>query len=151
MVSSYSFHSCFCFESVFLQLFKKNPWALGCSQIKYVNILRDKNGEKQDGTCAFVLLKAWVNCFLFSPPLRALVFIAHGAGEHSGPYDEIAQRLKERSLLVFAHDHGEWTHTHTWRDMTLHKYICVFASRCCLRLQIKKTPFVFLPSHHGAR
>ncbi|XP_062247558.1 monoglyceride lipase [Platichthys flesus] len=39
-----------------------------------------------------------------SPP-RALVFIAHGAGEHCGPYDEIAQRLKELSLLVFAHDH----------------------------------------------
>ncbi|XP_060912623.1 monoglyceride lipase isoform X2 [Labrus mixtus] len=39
-----------------------------------------------------------------SPP-RALVFIAHGAGEHCGPYDEIAQRLKEMSLLVFAHDH----------------------------------------------
>ncbi|KAM6925429.1 monoglyceride lipase isoform 1-T1 [Xenentodon cancila] len=38
-------------------------------------------------------------------PPRALVFIAHGAGEHSGPYDEIAQRLKELSLLVFAHDH----------------------------------------------
>ncbi|XP_026223765.1 monoglyceride lipase [Anabas testudineus] len=39
-----------------------------------------------------------------SPP-RALVFISHGAGEHSGPYEEIAQRLKERSLLAFAHDH----------------------------------------------
>ncbi|XP_073327075.1 monoglyceride lipase isoform X1 [Pagrus major] len=38
-------------------------------------------------------------------PPRALVFIAHGAGEHCGPYDEIAQRLKELSLLVFAHDH----------------------------------------------
>ncbi|KAF6733073.1 Monoglyceride lipase [Oryzias melastigma] len=38
-------------------------------------------------------------------PLRALVFIVHGAGEHCGPYDEIAQRLKELSLLVFAHDH----------------------------------------------
>ncbi|CAJ1055473.1 monoglyceride lipase isoform X2 [Xyrichtys novacula] len=36
---------------------------------------------------------------------RALVFIVHGAGEHCGPYDEIAQRLKELSLLVFAHDH----------------------------------------------
>uniref|UniRef100_A0A3Q2WF26 Monoglyceride lipase n=2 Tax=Haplochromis burtoni TaxID=8153 RepID=A0A3Q2WF26_HAPBU len=36
---------------------------------------------------------------------RALVFIAHGAGEHCGPYDEMAQRLKELSLLVFAHDH----------------------------------------------
>lgn len=39
--------------------------------------------------------------------LRALVFISHGAGEHSGRYDELAQRLKELSLLAFAHDHGE--------------------------------------------
>lgn len=38
-------------------------------------------------------------------PPRALVFIAHGAAEHCGPYDEIAQRLKELSLLAFAHDH----------------------------------------------
>ncbi|KAM4563828.1 monoglyceride lipase isoform 1-T1 [Odontesthes bonariensis] len=38
-------------------------------------------------------------------PPRALVFIVHGAGEHSGPYDEIAQRLRDLSLLVFAHDH----------------------------------------------
>ncbi|XP_031701153.1 monoglyceride lipase isoform X1 [Anarrhichthys ocellatus] len=36
---------------------------------------------------------------------RALVLIVHGAGEHCGPYDEIAQKLKEVSLLVFAHDH----------------------------------------------
>ncbi|XP_022613275.1 monoglyceride lipase isoform X3 [Seriola dumerili] len=38
-------------------------------------------------------------------PPRALVFVAHGAAEHCGPYDEVAQRLKELSLLVFAHDH----------------------------------------------
>ncbi|XP_034065305.1 monoglyceride lipase isoform X1 [Gymnodraco acuticeps] len=38
-------------------------------------------------------------------PPRALVYIAHGAGEHCGPYDEIAQRLKELSMLAFAHDH----------------------------------------------
>ncbi|GAA6229697.1 monoglyceride lipase isoform X1 [Lates japonicus] len=38
-------------------------------------------------------------------PPRALVFVVHGVGEHCGPYDEIAQRLKEQSLLVFAHDH----------------------------------------------
>ena len=47
---------------------------------------------------------------LFFPPLpplsRALVFVAHGAGEHCGPYDEIAQTLKDQSLMVFAHDHG---------------------------------------------
>lgn len=40
------------------------------------------------------------------------MFIAHGAGEHCGPYDEIAQRLKELSLLVFAHDHGESPDAH---------------------------------------
>ncbi|KAL3067794.1 hypothetical protein OYC64_022140 [Pagothenia borchgrevinki] len=38
-------------------------------------------------------------------PPRALVYIAHGAGEHCGPYDEMAQRLKELSMLAFAHDH----------------------------------------------
>ncbi|KAM6977330.1 monoglyceride lipase isoform 2-T2 [Aplochiton taeniatus] len=36
---------------------------------------------------------------------RALVYVAHGAGEHCGPYDEIAEALKEQSLMVFAHDH----------------------------------------------
>ncbi|KAG7521472.1 hypothetical protein JOB18_049096 [Solea senegalensis] len=39
-----------------------------------------------------------------SPP-RALVFIVHGTAEHCGPYDELAQRLKQLCLLVFAHDH----------------------------------------------
>lgn len=38
---------------------------------------------------------------------RALVFVSHGAGEHSGRYDEIAQMLVGLGLLVFAHDHGE--------------------------------------------
>ncbi|XP_068605814.1 monoglyceride lipase [Brachionichthys hirsutus] len=40
-----------------------------------------------------------------SGPPRALVLIVHGAGEHCGSYDEIAQRLRDLSLLVFAHDH----------------------------------------------
>ncbi|XP_028264695.1 monoglyceride lipase isoform X1 [Parambassis ranga] len=46
-------------------------------------------------------------CRYYKPDVtpRALVFVAHGAGEHSGPYDEIAERLKKLSLLVFAHDH----------------------------------------------
>ncbi|XP_075882290.1 monoglyceride lipase isoform X2 [Nelusetta ayraudi] len=38
-------------------------------------------------------------------PPRALIFVAHGAGEHSGPYNDIVQRLKEQSVLVFSHDH----------------------------------------------
>uniref|UniRef100_A0A4X2L954 Monoglyceride lipase n=1 Tax=Vombatus ursinus TaxID=29139 RepID=A0A4X2L954_VOMUR len=36
---------------------------------------------------------------------RALVFISHGAGEHCGRYDDLAQMLNELDLLVFAHDH----------------------------------------------
>ncbi|KAM6247844.1 monoglyceride lipase isoform 3-T3 [Spheniscus humboldti] len=36
---------------------------------------------------------------------RALVFIAHGAGEHCGRYDDLAQRLTGLNLFVFAHDH----------------------------------------------
>ncbi|XP_038627830.1 monoglyceride lipase isoform X1 [Tachyglossus aculeatus] len=36
---------------------------------------------------------------------RALVFISHGAGEHSGRYEDLAQMLIGLDLLVFAHDH----------------------------------------------
>lgn len=42
-----------------------------------------------------------------SHPRRALVFVSHGAGEHCGRYDELAQMLVGLELLVFAHDHGE--------------------------------------------
>lgn len=33
--------------------------------------------------------------------------MSHGAGEHCGRYDELAQMLVGLELLVFAHDHGE--------------------------------------------
>ncbi|XDB63079.1 PREDICTED: monoglyceride lipase isoform X3 [Capra hircus] len=36
---------------------------------------------------------------------RALVFVSHGAGEHCGRYEELAQMLVGLGLLVFAHDH----------------------------------------------
>ncbi|XP_054990540.1 monoglyceride lipase isoform X3 [Sorex araneus] len=36
---------------------------------------------------------------------KALVFVSHGAGEHCGRYDELAQMLVDLDLLVFAHDH----------------------------------------------
>ncbi|XP_070216395.1 monoglyceride lipase isoform X2 [Bos mutus] len=39
------------------------------------------------------------------PEHRALVFVSHGAGEHCGRYDELAQMLVGLGLLVFAHDH----------------------------------------------
>lgn len=90
------------------------PLAENCKQIFSVCLslcVRDNENENRssDGLC-------------LSFPLRGLVFIAHGAAEHCGPYDEIAQRLKELSLLVFAHDHGEWqTHIpHYWDAHTSH-------------------------------
>ncbi|XP_008826784.1 monoglyceride lipase isoform X2 [Nannospalax galili] len=36
---------------------------------------------------------------------KALIFVSHGAGEHCGRYDELAQMLRGLNLLVFAHDH----------------------------------------------
>ncbi|XP_062056079.1 monoglyceride lipase [Lepus europaeus] len=36
---------------------------------------------------------------------KALVFVSHGAGEHCGRYEELAQMLVGLQLLVFAHDH----------------------------------------------
>ncbi|KAM8781246.1 monoglyceride lipase isoform 1-T1 [Rhynchonycteris naso] len=36
---------------------------------------------------------------------KALIFVSHGAGEHCGRYDELAQMLVRLELLVFAHDH----------------------------------------------
>ncbi|ELK30590.1 Monoglyceride lipase [Myotis davidii] len=40
-------------------------------------------------------------------PPKGLVFVSHGAGEHCGRYDELAQMLVGLQLLVFAHDHEE--------------------------------------------
>ncbi|XP_053526291.1 monoglyceride lipase isoform X4 [Artibeus jamaicensis] len=37
---------------------------------------------------------------------KALIFVSHGAGEHCGRYDELAQMLVGLELLVFAHDHA---------------------------------------------
>nr|XP_020033116.1 monoglyceride lipase isoform X3 [Castor canadensis] len=36
---------------------------------------------------------------------KALIFVSHGAGEHCGRYDDLAQMLMRLNLLVFAHDH----------------------------------------------
>lgn len=40
--------------------------------------------------------------------VSALVFVAHGAGEHCSLYADVAHKLTQHSLLVFTHDHGEW-------------------------------------------
>lgn len=38
-------------------------------------------------------------------PLRGVVQIAHGIGEHAARYDSIAQRLTENGFVVYANDH----------------------------------------------
>lgn len=37
---------------------------------------------------------------------RAVVFIVHGVGEHSGRYVSLAQFLNEHKYAVYSHDHG---------------------------------------------
>ncbi|KAJ8015921.1 hypothetical protein DPEC_G00001720 [Dallia pectoralis] len=83
-------------------------WVLGASMPEPEAALRTPQGVP------YADLKHFVNadgqhlfCRYWEPdaPPRALVFVAHGAGEHSGPYDEIGQTLKEQSIFVFAHDH----------------------------------------------
>lgn len=88
-----------------------------CLSLCVCEIKKEKGGQAQVCLCELTLS---------SPPLRALVLIVHGAGEHSGPYDEIAQRLKELSLLVFAHDHGE-SQTHY---VTLHECDYTYTHGC---------------------
>ena len=38
---------------------------------------------------------------------RALLFVAHGVGEHMGRYDELGQFLIQHGILVFGHDQSE--------------------------------------------
>ena len=42
-------------------------------------------------------------------PHRALVFISHGAGEHSGRYEHsgFGPFLMEHQYAVYCHDHGK--------------------------------------------
>ncbi|KAK3566440.1 hypothetical protein QTP86_032573, partial [Hemibagrus guttatus] len=42
---------------------------------------------------------------MFVCGVRALVFVAHGAGEHCSMYADVAHTLTQQSLFVFAHDH----------------------------------------------
>lgn len=38
--------------------------------------------------------------------IRAVVFIAHGVGEHSGRYESLATLLNEHKYAVYSHDYG---------------------------------------------
>ena len=37
---------------------------------------------------------------------RAIAIIIHGAGEHCGRYDEMAELFRKESIYSFANDHG---------------------------------------------
>jgi lysophospholipase len=43
--------------------------------------------------------------WLGAEPLRAIVVLAHGFGEHSGRYEHVAERLKSEGYGVYALDH----------------------------------------------
>jgi len=41
------------------------------------------------------------NCYYY----RAVVFISHGVGEHSGRYEHLGTFLKDHKIAVHSHDH----------------------------------------------
>jgi len=43
--------------------------------------------------------------FSASGPVRAVVVLVHGLGEHAGRYDALAKRLQDWGFAVWAHDH----------------------------------------------
>lgn len=57
--------------------------------------------------CMFNLDNDYIYCKYWKPITypKALVFISHGAGEHSGRYDELAENISSLGILVFSHDH----------------------------------------------
>ncbi|XP_034550818.1 monoglyceride lipase isoform X2 [Notolabrus celidotus] len=77
-----------------------------------------------------------------SPP-RALVLVVHGLGEHCGPYDEIAQRLKDLSFLVFAHDHVG--HGQSEGDRMTIKDFQFFIRDCLQHIDLMKSRHPDLP------
>ena len=38
---------------------------------------------------------------------RALLYVAHGVGEHMGRYEKLGQLLAENGILMYGHDHGK--------------------------------------------
>jgi alpha-beta hydrolase superfamily lysophospholipase len=50
-------------------------------------------------------LNIYWQCWLPEPAPRAVVVIAHGAGEHSGRYQHVAARLVSEGYAVYALDH----------------------------------------------
>ncbi|AOP31514.1 putative monoglyceride lipase [Skunkpox virus] len=57
--------------------------------------------------CMFNLDNDYIYCKYWKPITypKALVFICHGAGEHSGRYEELAENISSLGILVFSHDH----------------------------------------------
>ncbi|GFR58436.1 monoglyceride lipase [Elysia marginata] len=67
----------------------------------------DKNGKESEGS--FVNENGRkIYCRYWSmdlPAPRALLFMCHGAGEHIGPYTQLAELLTAQNFFVFGHDH----------------------------------------------
>jgi alpha-beta hydrolase superfamily lysophospholipase len=54
-----------------------------------------------------------IACFRWESrgPVRGVIQIAHGLGEHSGRYSELIEALQEAGLVVYANDHRGHGHT----------------------------------------
>ena len=55
----------------------------------------------------YVLYRALVIIVKFLISLRALLFVAHGVGEHMGRYNELIEVLIQSGILVFGHDQSK--------------------------------------------
>ncbi|ALF05031.1 putative monoglyceride lipase [Vaccinia virus] len=59
---------------------------------------------------------------------KALVFISHGAGKHSGRYDELAENISSLGILVFSHDHIGHGRSNGEKMMTLVQHVVTIKS-----------------------
>ncbi|XP_062574319.1 monoglyceride lipase-like [Saccostrea cucullata] len=60
---------------------------------------------KDDGLLMWVRRWTELDQNSVETPRKALIFVSHGLGEHSGWYDELGCSLAEIGFLVFSHDH----------------------------------------------
>ncbi|GFR97725.1 monoglyceride lipase [Elysia marginata] len=63
---------------------------------------KDSEGSFVNENGLRIYCKYW-STELESP--RALVFVCHGAGEHVGPYTQLAELFTTQNFYVFGHDH----------------------------------------------
>ncbi|KAK2841266.1 hypothetical protein Q7C36_012845 [Tachysurus vachellii] len=76
-------------------------------------------------------------------PPKALVFVAHGAGEHCSGYADVAQTLTQHSLFVFSHDHVG--HGQSEGERMNIKNFQIYIRDCLQHIDLIRTRYPSLP------